>query len=80
MIMTQREQWLEAIEAPATCGICQDGCYCPGDGSAGCEHFGCWGPDATGTCPGAATERARLDARRSMDRDNAHRDRCMDVR
>jgi hypothetical protein len=30
-----------------------------------CGHFGCWGLGSGGTCPGAAIERAKLNAWRS---------------
>jgi len=36
----------------ATCTTCLNGCECTGPNPHnGCEHYGCWGPAATGTCP-----------------------------
>lgn len=36
------------------CSTCRIGCDCRMDApTAGCGHYACWGPAATGTCPDA---------------------------
>ena len=41
------------------CEICDNGCNCE-PGTAGCEHWGCWGArsETEATCPSAGPHRA----------------------
>jgi hypothetical protein len=60
-------RWMDPrrIAPLSTCETCSigGGCYCDmRDPEAGCEHYGCWGPQAVSTCQGVASERARAAA------------------
>jgi hypothetical protein len=60
------DSYVAAVKA-STCETCRDGCNCSGGpgwtGPTGCEHLGCWGPDATFDCPEAVRLMALRDRR-----------------
>jgi hypothetical protein len=53
--------------SPKPCTTCRRGCTCNPGAGEWCEHYGCWGRQATGTCPGVVYEIARYEAQRRAD-------------